>query len=158
LIAGCGSASSSSSSPAASSSSAAGSTSSTAASAPTSTGAGSVSLTESEFKITPANAKVSETGPVTIKVTNNGSITHALALQTPSGVVQTGHIAPGRSATLKVNVSKGGSYTFYCPIGNHKQAGMQGTLVVGSGAAAGGGTSSSQSSSSSSSSGGGYAY
>jgi uncharacterized cupredoxin-like copper-binding protein len=155
VLAGCGSSgsSSSSSSPSGSSGS---NGSGTAVSA---SGAGGVSLSETEFKITPASPKVSKTGTITITVTNNGAITHALAVQTPSGLVKTSHIAPGQSAKLTVNISKAGSYTFYCPIGNHRQAGMHGTLVVGSGGSASGGASSSQSTSTSSSSGGGgYAY
>jgi plastocyanin len=154
VIAGCGSSSSSSSAPSSSGSGGGG----TAAA----TGGDAVSLSETEFKITPTNAKVSSTGTISIKVTNNGSITHALAVKTPSGVVKTSAISPGQSATLKVNASKAGSYAFYCPIGHHRQAGMRGILVVGgSSASAGGGSSSGQTSSSSSSSSNGgssYAY
>ena len=51
------------------------------------------------------------------------------AVQTPSGIVKTGAIAPGASATLTVDAAKAGSYTFFCPIPGHRQAGMQGTLV-----------------------------
>jgi plastocyanin len=74
---------------------------------------------------------------ITITVTNAGSITHALAVQTPSGVVKTGSIAPGATATLKVDATKAGRYTFFCPIDHHRQSGMQGVLVVGSAGAAG---------------------
>jgi plastocyanin len=154
LLAGCGSSSSSSTTTTSSPASASGSGTPAAAS-----GSGGVSLSEAEFKITPASPKVPKTGKITITVTNNGAITHALAVQTPSGLVKTPHIAPGHSAKLTVTISKAGTYTFYCPISTHRQAGMHGTLVVGSGAAASGGASSSQTTSTSSSSGGGgYAY
>jgi uncharacterized cupredoxin-like copper-binding protein len=158
VIAGCGSSSSSSSS----SSAPASSGSSGGATAVSASGSGGVSLSETEFKITPASPKVSKAGTITIKVTNNGSITHALAVQTPSGVVMTPHISPGHSATLKVNASKAGAYSFYCPIDHHRQSGMHGTFIVGGSSTpvtGGAGSGSSQtSSSSSSSSGGGYAY
>jgi uncharacterized cupredoxin-like copper-binding protein len=160
VVAGCGSSGSSSSSAPASSGSSGGGT------AVSASGSGGVSLSETEFKITPASPQVSKTGTITIKVTNNGSITHALAVQTPSGVVMTPHISPGHTATLKVNASKAGAYTFYCPIGNHRHAGMQGMFVVGGSSTpvtGGSGSGSSHTSSSSSSSsggggGGGYAY
>jgi uncharacterized cupredoxin-like copper-binding protein len=137
LLAGCGSSSSTSSS--ASTASGAGSTSaSTPPPAPTS--ASGLALSETEFKITPPTA-TAKVGTTTIKVTNDGKITHVLAVQTPAGLVKTGDIAPGASATLVVHLMKAGKYTFFCPIPGHRQAGMVGTLVVGSSAAASTGSS-----------------
>ncbi len=158
LLAGCGSSSSSTSSTPSSSS---GSATPVASGSGGGSGgkSGGVSLSETEFKITPADPKVSKTGTITITVTNHGAITHALAVQTPSGLSKTQHIAPGQSAKLTVNIAKAGKYTFFCPIGNHRQAGMHGTLVVGSGGAAGGAAGPSKTTSTGSSSGGGgYAY
>jgi uncharacterized cupredoxin-like copper-binding protein len=124
LVAGCGSSSSSSSG------------GSTGGAGSSSGGGSSLSLTESELKISPASDKVSATGTITITVQNKGAVVHALAVQTPSGIVRTGQIAPGKSATLTVHASKAGSYTLFCPIDHHRKLGMQGTLVVGSGTAA----------------------
>jgi uncharacterized cupredoxin-like copper-binding protein len=156
LLAGCGSSSSSSSSsiatpaPATSSSSAAASSGSTG---------GSLTLTETEFKITPASPTVAKSGKITITVKNSGKITHALAVQTPSGLVKTASIAPGATATLTVNATKAGKYTFFCPIDMHRKLGMQGTLVVGSGASASSGTPAPAPTTTSSSGGGGsYGY
>ncbi len=128
VLAGCGSSSSSSStsSAAASSSTAAAASSTTAAPS----GGGGLTLNESEFKITPAGPKVPHTGEITITVKNVGAVTHALTVDTPSGPVSTSSIAPGKTATLKVNISKAGTYTFFCPIPGHEAAGMKGALVV----------------------------
>ena len=125
VLAGCGSSSHGSSSGA--------SVAAASSSAPASSGGGAAQLTlsESEFKITPASPNVAHTGTITITVKNTGAVTHALAVQTPSGVVKTGAIAPGASATLKVDAATAGKYTFFCPIPGHRQAGMQGVLVVG---------------------------
>jgi len=151
VVAGCGSSSSSSSSAPASSNAAASSGGSASA-------GNAITLSESEFKITPAAPTVSKAGTITITVKNAGAITHALAVQTPSGVVKTGSIAPGATATLKVDATTAGRYTFFCPIDHHRQSGMQGVLVVGS---AGGASSSpapaTTTSSSNSNSGGGSA-
>ena len=154
VVAGCGS-SSSSSSGASNVSAASTSTSAPAAAPSSSTGGGQLTLSETEFKITPANPSVAHTGKITITVKNAGAVTHALSVQTPSGTVSTAHISPGGTATLTVDVSKPGHYTFFCPIPGHRQAGMQGVLVVG-GAAAGAASRSTTSTSSSAQS--GYAY
>ena len=124
VVAGCGSSSSSSSA-----SSSTVSAASSAAAAP-SGGGGGLTLNESEFKITPAGPKVPHTGEITITVKNVGAVTHALTVDTPSGPVKTGSIAPGKTATLKVNISKAGTYKFFCPIPGHEAAGMKGSLVV----------------------------
>ncbi|HUO69200.1 MAG TPA: cupredoxin domain-containing protein [Solirubrobacteraceae bacterium] len=117
LAAGCGSSSSNGSSVAA---------------ATTSSGGGTrLTLSESEFKIVPAAPTIAQPGVVTITVKNSGAVAHALAVQTPGGLVQTDTIAPGGSATLTVDAAKAGRYTFYCPIPGHRQAGMQGVLIVG---------------------------
>jgi uncharacterized cupredoxin-like copper-binding protein len=42
------------------------------------------------------------------------------------------NIEPGKSATLKVDITKPGTYEFYCPIDGHKQQGMKGEIKVGS--------------------------
>jgi uncharacterized cupredoxin-like copper-binding protein len=156
-LAGCGSSSSSSSTTASSSSAAAPST--TASSSASSSGAGAgeaLTLSEKEFKILPAAPTLGHTGKVTITVKNTGAITHALSVDTPSGTVSTGNIAPGATATLTVDLTKSGHYTFYCPIPGHRAAGMVGVLTVeplahaagsGSGSGSGGAAVSSGSSS-----------
>ncbi len=141
VLAGCGSSNSSSSG---GSNVAGASTSSQASSG------GQLTLSETEFKITPASPNVAHTGTITITVNNAGAVTHALAVQTPTGVVKTGPIAPGASATLKVDAAQAGKYTFYCPIPGHRQAGMQGVLVVGSSGAGSAAPTTTSSSSSSS--------
>ncbi len=155
-IAGCGSSSSSSSSPPASSSN--GAVPSGGSAGGSSGGGRTVTLSETEFKITPAAPTVADTGTITITVKNSGAVTHALAVQTPSGVVKTGPIPSGSTATLKVDAAKAGRYTFFCPIDHHRASGMQGVLVVGSAAASSSGAPAPATSTSSSSSGGGYGY
>jgi uncharacterized cupredoxin-like copper-binding protein len=112
-----------------------------------------VSISESEFKLDPSSPQVSKTGPVTFQVKNAGATTHALAVVGPGGVVKTAPIAPGKSATLQVDISKAGTYQMYCPIDGHRGMGMNGAIKVGSGGS-GGGTSTGGSSSG----GGGRSY
>jgi uncharacterized cupredoxin-like copper-binding protein len=105
---------------------------STSTSPATSGGGNAVKLSETEFKIDPANPSVKKTGTVTFTATNNGQITHALEVEGPGEEKKTGNIEPGKSATLKVDISKPGTYEFYCPIDGHKQSGMKGEIKVGS--------------------------
>lgn len=107
-------------------------------------GGSTVKLSETEFKISPADPSVKTTGTVTFVASNDGTTTHALEVEGPGGEKKTTDIGPGKSATLKVDVSKPGTYEFYCPIDAHKQQGMKGEVKVGS---SGGSSSSSDSSS-----------
>jgi uncharacterized cupredoxin-like copper-binding protein len=157
VIAGCGSSSSSSTSttsatsaPATTSSSS--TTSSTSSAAP---GGAAFTLTETEFKITPATKTIAKGGMITITVKNAGAVVHALTVNTPAGPVSTGNIAPGASTTLTVDATNAGHYTLFCPIDSHRQLGMVGTLIVGASTASSGGAPVATSSSSGSGSGGG---
>jgi uncharacterized cupredoxin-like copper-binding protein len=96
-------------------------------------GAGAVKLSETEFKIDPANPAVKKAGKVTFNVTNDGQVVHALEVEGPNDEEETGSIQPGESATLSVDLGKAGTYEMYCPIGNHKAMGMKGTVVVAGG-------------------------
>ena len=102
----------------------------TAQSAPASN---SVKLSETEFKITPADVPVDKAGKVTFEVANDGKFDHSLEVEGPSGEVETDTIPPGQSATLEVDLGKAGTYEMYCPIGNHRDMGMEGEISVAGG-------------------------
>jgi uncharacterized cupredoxin-like copper-binding protein len=133
-----------------------GGASSSKQSAPAASGGGgsTVKLSETEFKIDPADPSVKKTGTVSFQVSNDGQVTHALEVEGPGEEKKTADIQSGKSATLKVDLSKDGTYEFYCPIDGHKQQGMKGEIKVGSG----GGSSSSKDSSESGSGGGSSGY
>ena len=92
-----------------------------------------VAVSETEFKLAPANPKVDKAGVVEFKVKNDGKIVHALEVEGPNGEVKTKGIQPGSSATLKADLSKAGSYEWYCPIDGHKDQGMKGEIRVAGG-------------------------
>jgi plastocyanin len=68
-------------------------------------------------------------GQVTINFTNQASIPHAVAVE-GNGVNKEGQTVTGGKNTLTVSLKKG-TYTFFCPVPGHRQAGMVGKLVVG---------------------------
>jgi uncharacterized cupredoxin-like copper-binding protein len=119
--------------------------------APTGPPVATVRVSESEYRLAPANPKVAKAGVVSFVATNHGKIPHALEVEGPSGEGRTTATAPGGSATLKVDLAKPGAYTWYCPLDNHKGLGMKGKVTV-----AGGGASTSTQSSGRSGSSGGY--
>jgi plastocyanin len=91
-----------------------------------------VEVSATDFKFDPADPTVDKAGKVEFKVTNDGKATHALEVETPDGEFETDPIAPGESATLTADL-KAGTFKMYCPIGDHEQRGMKGSVVVGKG-------------------------
>jgi hypothetical protein len=70
-------------------------------------------------------------GTYTFNAVNAGRAPHALAIIGP-GVPdrRTPVVQAGQSTALTVTLRNGG-YDFYCPVGTHKQQGMQLTVTVG---------------------------
>ena len=98
-----------------------------------------VAIGEKEFSLAPSSVSLTRTGTYIFKVTNNGSTTHALEIEGNGVEEETDNISPGGSATLKVALNKSGDYEMYCPIDDHKNKGMKGTITLGSGSMGGGG-------------------
>jgi plastocyanin len=74
-----------------------------------------------QFKSATAKA-----GKVTVESKNDSSVPHDIAIQGgPAGPVVQG----GGTSKITANL-KPGSYTFYCTVPGHEQAGMKGTLTV----------------------------
>jgi len=68
-------------------------------------------------------------GKVTIVMTNPSSTKHAIAIE-GHGVDKVGKTV-GKNKTSRVTVTlKKGTYTFYCPVDGHEDAGMKGKLIV----------------------------
>jgi uncharacterized cupredoxin-like copper-binding protein len=92
---------------------------------------GSVNLTATDFKFDPSDTSV-KSGQVTFNEKNDGQVTHSLEIEdvTPGHDQELeGDVSPGSSGKLTVNLAPG-KYTFYCPIDNHRQMGMEGTITV----------------------------
>jgi plastocyanin len=82
---------------------------------------------ELAYTTTTASAKA---GEVTIDFNNPQSLTHDVAIEDSSGkeVGKTELIGQGETSTT-VNL-KPGTYTYYCTVPGHREAGMEGTLTV----------------------------
>ena len=77
-----------------------------------------------------SDTATAEAGKVTVDFTNPQPLTHDVAIEDSSGktVGKTGLIAEGSDSAV-VDL-KPGTYTFFCTVPGHREAGMEGTLTV----------------------------
>lgn len=126
--AGCGSSSSASSTPPATAHT-------TSKSSSSSSGKGQILKLSADpggqLRFTKAKLTASKPGTVTLRMANPSSagMEHGIAIE-GNGVDRDGPIVgPGKTSAVTVSL-KQGTYTYYCPVPGHEQAGMKGTLTV----------------------------
>jgi plastocyanin len=95
-----------------------------------------VELVATDFAFEPSSLTLDAAGEHTLTLRNDGEFPHAIAFDDLDGT--TGNVDPGASGEVTVDLEPG-SYTLYCPVGNHRDQGMEGTLVVGGASASGSG-------------------
>ena len=105
--------------------------------APAGPSSSSLKVVATDFKFSPANPTIDKPGTVTFSVSNEGQAPHALEVEGPNGEVETGTIDPGKAEDLEVDLGKAGTYVWYCPIGNHRDQGMEGEITVADGGSGG---------------------
>jgi len=93
-------------------------------------GAQAVNVTLSEWKLEATRDTV-HAGPVTFRVKNAGTMSHAFYVSGPGVEKGTKEIPVGQEAPLTVTL-KAGTYEVYCPLADltHKAAGMSRKIVV----------------------------
>ncbi len=93
-----------------------------------------VSISETEFALTPNSFTVQAGQPVQFTVTNNGKIQHNIKVELPSAGIEQKlfdtNLQPGETRTATYTFSQAGDWEIYCPVGNHEAAGMKGTVTV----------------------------
>ena len=100
-------------------------------------GGSTVQISATDFKFDPANPNV-EAGKVKFEMTNDGQAPHAIEIEGPSGEAETKTVQGGEKASVTADLSEPGTYTMYCPVGNHRQMGMEGEITVEGGSASAG--------------------
>jgi plastocyanin len=87
-----------------------------------------ISARKTSLKFTKSTLRA-EPGKVTIRMANPSSTKHAVSIK-GRGIDRDGKTV-GKGGTSRVTVTlKRGTYTFYCPVGGHEDAGMKGRLIV----------------------------
>ena len=65
---------------------------------------------------------------MTFKFSNPSSVPHAFEVE-GNGVEEETETITGGEASVTVDLEPG-EYEYYCPVGQHREAGMEGTLTV----------------------------
>jgi plastocyanin len=107
-----------------------------------------ITIRETEFKLTPSKVTLSKPGTYEFKAVNDGHLNHALEIEGNGVEAKSDQAFPGESRTLKVTITKSGEYEMYCPVDGHRNEGMNGSVKLGT-SGGGGGTGGTTTSSSS---------
>lgn len=94
-----------------------------------------VEVALTDFAVEPPTLAL-EPGSYTFRVVNEGGAVHALEVEGPTGEIETEELEPGGTADLAVDLEDG-EYELYCPVGDHRDRGMEETLTVGAGGGGG---------------------
>lgn len=101
----------------------------TAAESTTAAGGGeTVNISETEFKLDPADPSV-KAGSVTFDVANDGQTVHNLEVEGNGVEEVTDDLEPGDTGQLTVDLQPG-TYEIYCAIDSHRDQGMEGEVTV----------------------------
>jgi plastocyanin len=76
------------------------------------------------------NTLAAPAGNVRITMNNPSPVPHNVSLEGPGGINKQGPTVSKGGASQVEAPLKPGSYTYYCSVDGHRQAGMQGTLTV----------------------------
>jgi plastocyanin len=70
-------------------------------------------------------------GKATVVMVNpkSSGLKHGIEVTGKGGEKRGANVGPGHTSRVTVTLKKG-TYTFYCPVDGHKNAGMKGTIVV----------------------------
>ena len=88
-----------------------------------------IQVNETEMRLDPAEITLDRPGMYVFRAVNSGNVTHALRIE-GNGIDQaTRNIEPGESDDLRVDL-RAGTYEIDCPVDNHEDLGMRGTVTV----------------------------
>ena len=86
-----------------------------------------IKVTGKNFSFTPATINVKKGDTVKITFKSEGG-THDLVI--PDFNVQTKILQSGKEETIQFTADKTGTFEYFCSVGNHRQMGMKGQIIV----------------------------
>jgi plastocyanin len=90
-------------------------------------GAETLSVIARDLSFTPRELSATSGATITVSLQNAGRIAHNITIDELNLRVVA---SPGRDGSATIGPVAPGTYTFYCSISGHRQAGMEGTLTV----------------------------
>jgi len=91
-------------------------------------GGTSVEIKASEFAYDPSMMTVNKGESVTVKLSNIGSVAHDFVIDELNVNISQVPVSSTESATF--TASSAGTFTYYCSVPGHLEAGMKGTITV----------------------------
>jgi plastocyanin len=91
-----------------------------------------VRIVAKEYGFKPKSLTVKPGQKVAVTLVNQGTTPHSIEFQLPEGMTALQKtVPPGQTGTVEFTApSQPGTYSFDCPVANHIQLGMKGTLTV----------------------------
>jgi len=108
-----------------------------------------VGVTLADISFTPSTLRAERDSLVEIDLTNNGKLDHDFTIEKidvdqatrRDGEVPVGHqhmdqyavhvaLGPAQTARLRLHLHEPGTYSFFCTVPGHREAGMRGSLVI----------------------------
>jgi len=108
-----------------------------------------VAVTLADISFTPSTLRAERDSLVELNLTNNGKLDHDFTIEKidvdqatrRDGEVPAGHehmdqyavhvaLRPGQTARLRLHLHEPGTYSFFCTVPGHRDAGMRGSLVI----------------------------
>lgn len=88
---------------------------------------GRLAITATEFSFKPGKVTIPAGERVTIAVKNVGAVEHDLVFDEADFTLK---VPAGKTASGELEVDDPGTYTWYCSISGHRDAGMEATIIV----------------------------
>ena len=87
-----------------------------------------ITVTETEYSFGPKTIELKKGDKVKLVFKNEGGLPHDFVIDDLD--LRTRTTSPGSSETLEFIADTAGKFTYYCGIGNHRDEGMEGILIV----------------------------
>lgn len=87
-----------------------------------------IAVSGKEFSFDPASITLSEGEKVRVVFTNVGQAPHDFTIEGLG--VKTEVIGSGKTDSVEFTAPASGNYTFFCSVPGHREAGMEGNLIV----------------------------
>ena len=96
-------------------------------------GGSTVQIAAHDFRFDPQELTASPGQAMRLELVNKGASPHSIEfhLEGEAEAELTSQVPAGESGSLTFTApDRPGKYVYYCPVGNHRSRGMEGTLVV----------------------------